>query len=219
MTATKIKVALADDHILLRHALATLINKSERFTVNLEASNGKELIAQLAVSNIPDIIILDLNMPEMDGHETAQWLMQNHPNIHVIMLTMYDSELVLIRLLKAGVKGFMKKDIHPTELMFALQSVMDNGYYYSAQTSSKLAGLFKEANDKSPVLQKIMMSDQELEFLKLVCSEMTYKEIAGMMSMNPRAIDTIRDALFTRLDIKSRVGLAMYAIRHGIVTI
>ncbi len=213
----KIKVALVDDHILLRHALASLINQSEKCLVSIEASNGKEFLDKLNSSNIPDIAILDLNMPVMDGQETAEWLQNHHPQISVLMLTMYDSELVLIRLLKAGVKGFMKKDVHPTELMFAIQSVIDNGYYYSAHTSSKLAGLFKDSDNKTPLFQKIMLDDHELNFLKLACSEMTYKEIAQKMNMNPRAIDGIRDTLFTRLDVKSRVGLAMYALRHGLV--
>ncbi len=214
----KIKVALVDDHILLRHALANLINSSEKCTVTIEVSNGAELKNQIENDNIPDIAILDLNMPVMDGHATAEWLQQTHPAVHVLMLTMYDSELVLIRLLKAGVKGFMKKDIHPTELMFAIQSVMEQGYYYSAHTSSKLAGLFKDSEDKVPLFQKIMLNDQEVEFLKHACTEMTYKEIAQKMKMNPRAIDGIRDMLFTRLDVKSRVGLTMYAIKHGLVT-
>ncbi|WP_336516878.1 response regulator transcription factor [Pollutibacter soli] len=213
----KIKVALVDDHVLLRHALANLINSSDEYTVTIEASNGKELIAKLNKDAAPDIAILDLNMPVMDGHDTAAWLQQNHPTIHVLMLTMYDSELILIRLLKTGVKGFMKKDIHPTELLFALQSVVEQGYYYSAHTSSKLAGLFLENEDKVPLFQKVMLSDQELEFLKYASTELTYKEIAQKMRMNPRAIDGIRDGLFTRLDVKSRIGLTMYAIKQGLV--
>jgi DNA-binding NarL/FixJ family response regulator len=157
-------------------------------------------------------------MPEMDGHQTALYLQKNHPEIKILMLTMYDSELALIRLLKAGVKGFMKKDIHPTELMHAIQSVHTQGYYYSAQTSSKLAGLFRDETT-SQSIDKIMLSEIELEFLKHVCSELTYKEIAVELKMNPRAIDGMRDNLFTKLDVKSRVGLAMYAIKHGIVAV
>ena len=154
-----------------------------------------------------------MNMPEMDGRETAIWLQENFPEIRVLMLTMYDSELALIRLLQSGVKGFMKKDIHPTELLHAIQSVMDNGYYYSAHTSSKLAGLFRERLDKSGPLQKILLEEEEVKFLRLVCSELTYKEIASEMGMNPRSIDGMRDMLFNRLDVKSRMGLAMYAIQ------
>jgi len=213
-----IKVAMVDDHILLRNALASLINNSDNCSVVIECSNGKELISKLKNSTPLDLVILDLNMPEMDGHQTALYLQKNHPEIKVIMLTMYDSELALIRLLKAGVKGFMKKDIHPTELMHAIQSVHEQGYYYSAQTSSKLAGLFRD-EESSHAIDKILLSDKEIEFLKFVCSELTYKEVAVQLKMNPRAIDGMRDNLFTKLDVKSRVGLAIYAIKHGIVSI
>ncbi len=213
-----IKVVMADDHLLLRNALATLINNSDTCKVVAEASNGKELMEAISKDNYPDIAIVDLNMPVMDGYETAINLQKHHPDIKVLMLTMYDSELALIRLLKAGVKGFMKKDIHPKELLFAIQSVYENGYYYSAHTSSKLAGLFR-GQDDMPILEKITLSESEIEFLKHVCSEQTYKEIAFELGMNPRAIDGMRDNLFNRLDVKSRVGLAIYAIRHGIVPI
>jgi DNA-binding NarL/FixJ family response regulator len=213
-----IKVVMADDHLLLRNALANLINSSNTCKVIAEVSNGKELIDAITKENYPDIAIVDLNMPKMDGYETASYLQENHPDIKVLMLTMYDSELALIRLLKMGVKGFMKKDIHPKELLHAIQSVHDNGYYYSAHTSSKLAGLFR-GQDDIPILEKITLSETEIQFLKHVCSEKTYKEIAFELGMNPRAIDGMRDNLFNRLDVKSRVGLAIYAIRHGIVAI
>ena len=115
-----IKVALADDHILLRNALASLIDRFENCKVVMQASNGKELSIAISKDNLPDVVLLDLNMPEMNGHETATWLRDNYPSLQVLMLTMYDSELTLIRLLQAGVKGFLKKDIHPNELKYAL---------------------------------------------------------------------------------------------------
>jgi DNA-binding NarL/FixJ family response regulator len=158
-----------------------------------------------------------MNMPEMDGYETAHWLKEHHPGIKILMLTMYDSEIAMIRLLQAGVKGFLKKDIHPNEMINAIHSVETFDYYYSPQTSSKLAGLFRSINDRATLFQKVMLENIEISFLKLVCTELTYKEIAIEMGLNPRSIDSIRDSLFTRLDVKSRVGLAMYAIRHGLV--
>jgi DNA-binding NarL/FixJ family response regulator len=214
----RIKVALVDDHVLLRNALASLIERSDQCQVVMQASNGHEMMKELAARNIPDVLLLDMNMPEMDGHDAAVWLKENHPDVKVLMLTMYDSEISLIRLLQAGVKGFLKKDIHPSELLHAVQSVQSAGYYYSPQTSSKLAGLFRESADRSALLQKVMLDEVEVEFLKQVCTELTYKEIAQRMGMNPRSVDGIRDNLFTRLDVKSRVGLAMYAIRQGLVT-
>ena len=213
-----INVALADDHLLLRNALATLINSFGNCRVICQAGSGKELADSINKGINPDVVILDLNMPEMDGFETANWMQKNHPNVHVLMLTMYDSELSLIRLLQAGAKGFLKKDIHPDELKFAIQSVMQSGYYYSNHTTGKLVNLFRNQPEGNISLQKAMLTDQEVEFLKLACTDLTYKEVAQRMGLNPRSVDSLRDQLFTKLDVKSRVGLAMVAIRHGVVT-
>lgn len=157
-------------------------------------------------------------MPVMNGIETAHWLQKNYPDVRVLMLTMYDSELTLIQLLQAGVKGFLKKDIHPSELKFALHSVVESGYYYSNHTTGKLVNLFRSNPENSMAVYRSILNEQELRFLKLVCSDLTYKEIARQMGLNPRTVDTLRDQLFVKLDVKSRVGLAMVAIRHGIVT-
>ena len=214
----KIKVALADDHVLLRNALSSLIDNFENCKVIHQSSNGNELISQIKTGERPDVVLLDLNMPEMNGYETAIHLRDYYPEINVLMLTMYDSELALIRLLQAGVKGFLKKDIHPSELKFAINSVMQAGYYYSNHTTGRLINLFKNNNETNMTLQKTMLSQQELDFLKLACTDMTYKEVAQQMKLNPRSVDNLRDHLFTKLDVKSRVGLAMYSIKHGIVT-
>lgn len=216
-TPTSIKIGLADDHTLLRHALATLINSFEGCQVIFEVNNGNEVIEALKEGSIPHLILLDLNMPNLDGHETAKWLRDHYPDVHVLMLTMYDSELALIRLLQAGVKGFLKKDVHPRELRFAIQSVIESGYYYSNNIAGKLANLFRNQQDDS-VLKRNLLSDTEIEFLKLTCADFTYKEIAQTMNMSPRAVDLLRDSLFAKLDVKSRIGLAMYAIKHGLVT-
>jgi two-component system, NarL family, invasion response regulator UvrY len=214
-----IKVAMADDHILLRNALASLINSFGDCKVIHQSGTGKELAENITGGSIPDVVILDLNMPIMNGFDAAIWLQDNYPQVHVLMLTMYDSELSLIRLLQAGVKGFLKKDIYPDELKFAIHSVMQSGYYYSNHTTGKLVNLFRSNPDGNMGLHKAMLSDQELEFLRLTCTDLTYKEIAQKMNLNPRSVDTLRDQLFTKLDVKSRVGLAMVTIRHGLVAI
>ena len=214
-----IKVALVDDHLLLRNALAGLIDSFGDCRVIHQSGNGKEITKAITDGVIPDLVVMDLNMPEMDGFETAQWLQQNFPKIYVLMLTMFDSELSLIRLLQTGVRGFLKKDIHPSELKFAIQSVMQSGYYYSNNTTGRLVNLFKNKHDGSMPLNNMVLSDQEVQFLRLACSDLTYKEIAQKLGLNPRTIDTLRDHLFIKLDVKSRVGLAMVAIRNGIMTL
>jgi two-component system, NarL family, invasion response regulator UvrY len=215
----KIKLAMVDDHILLRNALACLINGFDNCKVVHEANNGSELMRWLSPGNLPDLVLLDLNMPVMDGYDTAVWLKEKYPEVNVLMLTMYDSELTLIRLLQAGVKGFLKKDIEPTELKFAINSVMQSGYYYSTSTAGRLANLFRNSARDNLRLQNAMLDEEQVQFLKLVCTDLTYKEIAQEMNLTPRSVDALRDHLFIKLDVKSRVGLAMVAIRNGVVSL
>lgn len=213
-----VKIALADDHLLLRTALAKLIDGFNECLVVHQSGNGKDLIDAIKNGVTLDVAILDLNMPELDGLETAKWLQKNHPGIHILMLTMYDSEISLIRLLQAGVKGFLKKDIHPSELKTAILSVVNSGFYYSNNTTGRIANLFRQNKDGNMNMQSTILSEQELGFLRLACSDLTYKEIAQKMGLNPRSIDTLRDHLFFKLDVKSRVGLAIVALRNGVVT-
>ena len=218
METKRITIALVDDHVLIRTALASLVKGFENCHVLYEAGDGTELVEKLKAGSAPHIVLLDLNMPHMDGYDTASWLREHRPEVKVLMLTMYDSELTLIRLLQAGVKGFLKKDIHPSELKFALQSVMEAGYYYSTHTAGKLANLFRGDKKEASRLQQSMLTDQEVHFLKLACSDMTYKEVAVHMGLTPRTVDVLRDNLFIKLDVKSRVGLAMVALKNGVVT-
>jgi len=213
-----IKIAMVDDHVLLRSALARFINSFENCSVIHQANNGKELIEKLNEGELLDMVLLDLNMPVMDGMETAAWLRNNHKDILTVMLTMYDSDIVLIRLLQLCVRGFLKKYIEPLELEFAIRSIYKNGYYYSMDTAQKLAGMFRNEPYLKPAMKQNMLEEKEITFLKLASSEFTYKEIAVQMEMTVRNVDSIRDGLFTKLNIKSRVGLAIFAIRNGIVS-
>jgi DNA-binding NarL/FixJ family response regulator len=123
----------------------------------------------------------------------------------------------MIRLLQAGVKGFLKKNVSPYELKFAIYNIMQFGYYYTNNTTGKLINLFRKSQEHSAML-KTMLTEMEIRFLKYTCSDLTYKEIANEMNVNPRAVDNLRDNLFEKLEVKSRVGLAMYSIRHCIQT-
>jgi len=209
---------MADDHVLLRDALAVVINGFEYCKVILLAANGRDLIEQMQQDYLPDLVILDLNMPQMDGYETAKYLRINYPEIYVLVLTMYDSEISLLRMLQAGARGFLKKDIHPGELKLAIQSVMSSGYFYSQPSAGKLVNLVKKDMSGNPA-ERSGLNENELTFLKLASTDMTYKEIATVMKISPRTVDNYRDSLFVKLNVKSRVGLAIYAIKSGVVTL
>lgn len=213
-----INVMLVDDHILLRDALASVIEGFDECKISGLAANGEELGQVLSRGNKADLVILDLNMPVMDGYQTAKWLYETHPHIKILILTMYDSEIALIRLLQLGVRGFLKKDIHPFELRAAISSVMQDGYYYSHRTTGKLASLFQKSFQDRQSVERVMLSDTDIDFLRLASSDLTYKEIADKMKISPRAVDGYRDSLFDRLQVKSRVGLAIFALRNGLIS-
>jgi two-component system, NarL family, invasion response regulator UvrY len=218
MKQNQIKIGLVDDHILIREALANIIKTFDEFDVSIQAVNGKDFIEKLNKTNVPEILLLDLAMPVMDGHATTHWISKNHPEIKILILTMFDAES-LIHLIKEGVRGFLKKDVPPTELRHALLCVHANGTYCSNTVTGRLFNLMKDQSNKNSAWGSIILNENEISFLKLASSEMTYKEIAQKMEISPRTVDNYRDALFIKLSVKSRVGLAMYAVKSGIVTV
>ena len=216
----KIKVALADDHILLRKGLASVVDSFGDYSVLFEADNGQHFTQQIKKYGEPDVVLMDINMPEMDGYATTQWLKQQHPQVNVIALSMYDNENAIIRMFKAGAKGYILKDSEPPELKNALDSVHQKGYYYTELVTGRLIHSINKMDDeKSEIKMLNNLNDREIEFLKHACTELTYKEIAEKMHLSPRTIDGYRDILFEKLEVRTRVGLVMYAIKSSIVAL
>jgi two-component system, NarL family, invasion response regulator UvrY len=212
----KIQVGIVDDHSLLRKALAKLIGSFENYTVLFEGDNGKDLKTKItAQSVIPDIILLDVNMPDMDGYETVRWIHKTHPQIKVLALSMFSDENTIIRMLRLGAKGYILKNIEPEELKQALDSIMQKDFYLSEYISGKIiSGLHKDlGNPEDP----IVLNDKEKEFLRLVCSELSYKDIADKMFISPRTVDNYRNTLFEKLKVRTRVGLVMFAIKNSLI--
>ena len=210
-------LALVDDHTLLRDGLARLVREFEH-DVLLEAANGDDFIKKLKEGPPPKIVLLDINMPVMDGYETALWLKQNRPEIKVLALSMYDDEYAIIKMLKNGARGYVLKDSDPSELKRAIAALETNDYYYSDLVTGTLLHNIND-DEKGEKATRSQLSDREAGFLKLCCTEMAYKEIAVRMCVSPRTVDGYRDDLFQKLNIKSRVGLVMYAIKNRIVKI
>ena len=215
--SSKIQVAVVDDHTLLRNALAKLIDSFDNFSVFFEAQNGEELKEKLRKNLIPEIILLDVNMPGMNGFETAEWLFENHPQIKVLALSMFSDETTIIRMLKAGAKGYIMKTAEPEELNLALMSVVQKNFYLSEYISGKVVGGLNKNMELSD--ENVILTDKEVEFLKLTCSELSYKEIAEKMFVGIRRVEDYRNALFEKLKMRSRVGLVLYAIKKGIFKI
>ena len=212
-------IALADDHVLLRKGLASLVSDLD-YTVLFQADNGEELIEKLKTNPDPDVVLLDINMPKKDGYETALWLKRNKPGIKVLALSMYDDENAIIRMLKNGARGYILKDAEPADLKAAIESLLHKGFYYSEMVTGKLIHTINAMDEEDDSTKSTLgLNEKELKFMKLIATELTYKEIAEQMNLSPRTIDGYRDALFEKLNIKSRVGLVLFSIKNGLVNL
>ncbi len=206
------KIVIVEDHILLSQAIASLVNSFKDFNVLYTCKNGKELLTKLKTpSNIPDIILMDVNMPILNGIETTEIIKNEYPKIKVIALSVEENDITIIKMLKAGAKGYLLKDVEKDVLELALIETIKHGYYHTKDVSNILINSLNEDNSS-----KIKLKDREIEFIIHTCSEMTYKEIAEKMFLSPKTIDGYRDALFQKLNVKNRIGLVLYAIKNGI---
>jgi DNA-binding NarL/FixJ family response regulator len=211
-------IVIADDHLLIAKALTSIIDTFDNYKVLYEVPNGKVLVEQFKQKHrIPDIVLLDITMPEMDGFETARWLTQHHPSILIMALSMQNDEQTLISMIKAGASGYLQKNIHPEEFKKALDSLVTKGVHYSDAYVSKVLSHIKHEDDPRETTRGL--SDREKTFLEYAATELTYKEIAEKMFCSPRTIESYRDALFEKLNLKTRVGLVVYAIKNKLIKI
>jgi two-component system, NarL family, invasion response regulator UvrY len=185
------------------------------FKVILQASNGKELLHKLDPNRLPQLVLLDNRMPELDGIETAKELTRLYPQIKILALSMMDDEQSIIGMIRNGAKGYVLKDAEPGALREAMQDVLYRGFHYSDLVTGRLIHTLQKGGDLTGSHEP-KLTERETEFLKLACSELTYKEIANQMHVSPRTVDGYRDVLFEKLGLKSRVGLALFAIKTGI---
>jgi two-component system, NarL family, invasion response regulator UvrY len=203
-----IRLAIADDHVMLRNGLAQLL-ESKGYEIALQVNNGQQLIEEIKNKLPVQIIIMDISMPVLDGYKTTEWLSQNFPEINVIALSMLDNESAILKMLRLGAKAFLLKDASPNQLCQAIENVLTRGFHFNDTVNNRLLNkLYSHENN---------ITEREKEFLLHCTSELTYKEIADNMGVSPRTVDGYRDKLFHKLEIKSRVGLAIFAIKEGFV--
>lgn len=206
-------IIIVDDHTLFAQSLQILINSFQEFEVLDVLKNGQELVDHFkANKKHPDIILLDIRMPVMSGIETMEWLRDHYPNQKVLALTMEHEENIIIKMIKSGCRGYLLKDIEPEEFLFALDCVWKSGYYMNQETTDAL-----ECSTEPKTFRNL--SSREMEFLSLACSELTYKEVAGKMNLSPKTIDGYRESLFNKLELKSRVGLVLFAVKNKLVEV
>ena len=190
----KIKLAVIDDHQLFRGGLIELIHHvSNDFDVILEAKNGQDALDQLKQSEKPDIALVDINMPIMDGFKTVEALQSSYPEIKLLVITMNDDHESIVRMLKLGVSGYLDKDIEKQELKSAILDMVNKGYYYNEKITHQLIHSIRFSSELDKTNK---LSEREMEFVKLSCSEHTYEKIADIMCLSPKTIDGYRASVF-----------------------
>jgi DNA-binding NarL/FixJ family response regulator len=219
LTHPTVNLAMVDDHKLFRKGLISLIELvSTKYHILFEADNGVDLQQKIDAKNLPDIILMDVSMPKMDGFASVEWLKEKYPTVKVLVVSMVEKEETIVKMLKLGVKGYLCKDVEPKELGEALEAVNNKGYYYTDFITGKLVHSLQNGNaEKQKELEINPINNQEKQFLELACSELTYAEIADKMCLSPKTIDGYRNSLFEKLKVKSRVGLVLFAIKNRMV--
>jgi DNA-binding NarL/FixJ family response regulator len=212
-TNSKRKIIIVDDHLLFSQSLELLIKSFGDYEVIERFENGKVFIDYLEENNSTeiDLILLDVNMPVLDGLSTMKWLKDNRTDLKVIALSVNDDEEIIIKMITNGAKGYLLKDTSPEIFKEAIECVIEKGFYFTELVSGMLINKVNSDN------KKISLKEREIVFIKHACTEMTYKEIASQMCLSPKTIDGYRECLFDKLEIKTRIGLVLYAIKHKIV--
>lgn len=211
----KFSVVIVDDHTLLSQAIQAMVNTFQKFKVLYTCKNGQDLVDQFSSSkeNIPDVVLMDIKMPIMNGIEATEWISKNYSDVNVMALSVEDDDTTVLKMLKAGAVGYLLKDTEKSILENALIEIVENGFYHTKNVTNLLMKSISGLVDN-----EIILKDREINFLKLACSELTYKEIADKMCLSPKTIDGYRNNLFVKLNVKNRVGLVMYAIKNKIYT-
>lgn len=213
----KIKIGITDDQQLFLKSLTALVNTFTSFEVIVDALNGEDLIEKLGtLDELPDIILVDVNMPVMDGAETVRYLSGKYPLMKLVALSVKDDDLTIINMIKAGGCAYLLKDIHPNELERALLEIHEKGIYNGDAFNINYRRILIAQQQLKDGLQ---VTEREKDFLQLACSDLTYKQIASKMKLSERTIDGYRESLFLKLNVQSRVGMVMEAIRKNYIAI
>lgn len=211
-----IRLAIADDQPLFRRAFVLLLRDMPDVQVMFDSANGEELLTGLKGNEV-DIVLLDLEMPVMDGVEALRRIREEHTKVKVIVLSTHDDERSIVRMMELGANGYVLKTAEPDEVETAIRSVKESGYFFSDLVSRvMLQGLVKKESVK-PVFNDVdPLSERELEVLRAICQEMTTTEIAGKLFLSPRTVEGHRNNILLKTGARNTAGLVVYAMSKGV---
>lgn len=214
----KIKISIADDYKIYRDGLKVGLSADEKLEVISEADNGEDLLKLIEV-NTPDVIIMDLKMPIMDGMEATTIVRKKYPHVKVLVVTMYDDDKFIIHMMENGANGYLLKNADPDEIIKSIYSVYENGYYFNDLVNKALLKKLVLKNNLKPSFnQNVELTERELQVLKLICEEKTAAEIAKEIFLSPRSVEGIRQRLIEKVGVRNTAGLVMFAVKSGIAT-
>jgi len=214
-----INLAIADDHKIFRNGLKATLEDYPDFNLLAEASNGKELIG-LLTEYTPDVVLMDIKMPEMDGMQTTAYINQNHKNVKVLALSMHNEDKYIVDMMRAGASGYLLKNAEPEEIIEAITTVHNKGFYFNEHLSVTLIKqLVGPGHSDNIAQQNVELNDREVEVLKLVCQECSNQEIADKIFLSVRTVEGYRARLFEKTGSKNLVGLVIFAIKRGIISV
>jgi DNA-binding NarL/FixJ family response regulator len=212
-----IKIAIADDYKIFRDGLKVGLCAEENFEVILEADNGENLLLAMQ-QEMPDVIIMDIKMPIMDGMEATKQIRKLYPAVKVLVVTMYDDDKFIIHLMEIGANGYLLKNAEPDEIRKAIFAVKENGYYFNDLVNKALLKkLVIKSHIKPSFNQDVELTERELEVLKLICEEKTATEIGKEIFLSPRSVEGIRQRLIEKVGVRNTAGLVMFAVKNGMV--
>lgn len=213
----KIRIAIADDYKIYRDGLKVGLSADDQFEVVLEADNGEELVNGIETA-APDVVLMDLKMPIMDGMEATKLIRKKFPSVKVLVVTMYDDDKFIIHLMENGANGYLLKNTEPDEIRRSIYAVHENGYYFNDLVNKALLKkLIIKNNFKPSFNQNIDLTERELQVLKLICEEKTAVEIGKEIFLSPRSVEGIRQRLIEKIGVRNTAGLVMFAIKNGLV--
>ncbi|MBL7725165.1 MAG: response regulator transcription factor [Chitinophagaceae bacterium] len=214
---SKIRIAIADDYKIFREGLKVGLSADDGLQVLLEADNGEDLLKALETEQ-PDVIIMDLKMPIMDGMEATKVVRKKYPSVKVLVVSMYEDDKFIIHLMENGANGYLLKNAEPDEIRRSIYAVHENGYYFNDLVNKALLKKLVLKNNLKPSFnQNIDLTEREQEVLKLICEEKTAAEIGKEIFLSPRSVEGIRQRLIEKIGVRNTAGLVMFAVKNGIV--
>ena len=211
-----IKVVIADDHALFRAGVKTALSVKKDVELIAEADNGMQLLNLLKHIE-PDVILLDIQMPIMDGITALPEIRKLYPQVKVIILSMHNDHSMISKLMEIGANSYLTKNSDSENIYNAIKTCYEQEFFFNELTNKALLSGLRTKRMDTGTAQEVNLSEKELTILKLMCEEKTTKEIADMVDISPRTVEAIRDKLKTKTGAKSMAGLVMYAVKNGII--